>query len=221
MPATAATLTDAIAQYKEQFRQNVADPIQSTMATATQDLIDSGIANQALKEGESLPDIRLPNVTGQSVAIKDLLKAGPVVISFYRGGWCPYCNLELKALQDKLPEIKALGAQLVAISPETPDTSLSTAEKNELEFEVLSDVGNTVAKSLGLVFTLPEELRPIYSQFGIDIPAHNGDATFELPLPATYVIASDGTVILAFADPDYTQRLEPIKVVDALKQLGA
>ena len=109
----------------------------------------------------------------------------------------------------------------MAISPETPNVSLSTAEKNELDFEVLSDVGNRVAKSLGLVFSLPEELRPIYSQFGIDIPAHNGDTTFELPIPATYVIASDGTVSLEFVDPDYTQRLDPSKVVDALKQLAA
>lgn len=220
MTATATTLTDAIAQYKEQFRQKVSAPIKSTMATATQNLIDSGIADQTLKVGETLPAIRLPNATGQTVAIQDLLTSGPVVISFYRGGWCPYCNLELKALQDKLPEIKALGAQLVAISPETPDASLSTAEKNELEFEVLSDEGNQVAKSLGLVFTLPEELRPIYSQFGIDIPAHNGNTTFELPLPATYVIATDGTVALAFADPDYTQRLEPSKVIDAIKELA-
>lgn len=221
MAATATTLTEAIAQYKAQFRQKVAEPIQSTMATATQNLIDSGITNKTLKEGEALPDILLPNATGQNVAIQELLQSGPVVISFYRGGWCPYCNLELKALQDKLPEIKALGAQLVAISPETPDASLSTAEKNELEFEVLSDEGNRVAKSLGLVFALPEELRPIYSQFGIDIPAHNGDTTFELPIPATYVIAADGTVALAFADPDYTQRLDPSNVVEVLKQLAA
>ena len=217
--ATTSSLTDAIAQYKAQFRQKVSDPIRETMATATQNLVATGIENQALQKGETLPAIRLPNATGQTVDIQELLKAGPVVISFYRGGWCPYCNLELKALQAKLPEIKALGAQLVAISPETPDTSLSTAEKNELNFEVLSDVGNQVAKSLGLVFTLPEELRPIYSQFGIDIPAHNGDRTFELPLPATYVIAADGTVALAFADADYTQRLDPSQVVAALKDL--
>ncbi|MEM9212853.1 MAG: peroxiredoxin-like family protein [Cyanobacteria bacterium P01_F01_bin.150] len=221
MPATATSLTDAIAQYKAQFRQKVADPIKATMATATQNLIDSGIADRTLKEGETLPDIQLPNATGQIVAIRDLLQAGPVVISFYRGGWCPYCNLELKALQNKLPEIKGLGANLVAISPETPDASLSTAEKNELEFEVLSDVGNQVAKALGLAFTLPEELRPIYSQFGIDIPAHNGDTTFELPIPATYVIAADGTVAFAFVDPDYTQRLDPSKIVDALKALAS
>ena len=219
MTATTTPLTDAIAQYKEQFRQKVADPIKTTMTTATQTLVDSGIADKTLQEGETLPAIRLPNATGQTIDISDLLKSGPVVISFYRGGWCPYCNLELKALQNKLPEIKALGAQLVAISPETPDSSLSTTEKNELDFEVLSDAGNQVAKTLGLVFTLPEELRPIYRQFGIDLPAYNGDATFELPIPATYVIAADGTVALAFADPDYTQRLEPSKVVDALKQL--
>ncbi|NET11196.1 MAG: AhpC/TSA family protein [Symploca sp. SIO2B6] len=217
---TATNLTDAIAQFKEQFRQSQPEPVKTTMAKATQDLIASGIMDQVLKVGETLPTITLPNATGQQVSIQDLLQSGPVVISFYRGGWCPYCNLELKALQSKLPGIKALGAQLVAISPETPDNSLSTSEKNALEFEVLSDAGNQVAKSLGLVFTLPEELRPLYAQFGIDLPAYNGDSTFELPIPATYIVAQDGTIALAFADPDYTKRLEPSEIITTLEQLA-
>jgi len=120
-------------------------------------------------------------------------------------------------LQLALPEITALGAQLVTVSPEMPDKSLSTAEKNELAFEVLSDAGNKVAHSFGLVFSLAEELRPIYSSFGIDIPAYNGDDTFELPMPATYVIDADNTIIHAFVDTDYTNRLEPAEIVEILK----
>ncbi|NEP11476.1 MAG: AhpC/TSA family protein [Symploca sp. SIO2C1] len=215
------TLTSALAQFKEQFQQNQPETVQATMAKATQDLIDTGIADQSLKTGDKMPPVSLPNATGQIVNVNQLLESGPVVISFYRGGWCPYCNLELKALQAKLPEIKALGASLVTISPETPDHSLSTTEKNALEFEVLSDVGNQVARAFGLVFTLSESVRPLYAQFGIDLPAYNGDDTFELPIPGTYVIAPDGKIVLAFADPDYTQRLEPTEIITALEQFNS
>ena len=120
-------------------------------------------------------------------------------------------------MQLALSEIAALGAQLVTVSPELPDKSLSTVEKNNLAFEVLSDVGNKVARGFGLVFSLAEELRPIYSSFGIDIPAYNGDDTFELPMPATYVIDTDSTIIHAFVDADYTKRLEPTEIVEILK----
>ncbi|NEO83742.1 MAG: AhpC/TSA family protein [Spirulina sp. SIO3F2] len=213
------TLTETLAKFQTDFRKTAPDEVKTTMGTATQDLIDSGIIDRTLKVGDTIPAVSLPNATGQTVNIQELLKSGPVVISFYRGGWCPYCNLELKALQAKLPEIKALGANLITISPQTPDASLSTAEKNALEFEVLSDVGNKVARAFGLVFTLPETLRPLYAQFGLDIPAHNGDETFELPIPATYIVKTDGTIALAFAEADYTQRLEPAEIVAALQAL--
>lgn len=120
-------------------------------------------------------------------------------------------------MQLTLPDIEALSAQLVTVSPNLPDKSLSTAQKQELTFEVLSDLGNKVARQFGLVFTLTEELRPIYASFGIDIPAYNGDDTFELPFPATYVIDTDGTITYAFVDADYTKRLEPAEIVEVLK----
>ncbi len=120
-------------------------------------------------------------------------------------------------MQLALPEIEALGAQLITVSPELPDKSLSTAEKNALAFEVLSDVGNKLARDFGLVFSLAEKLRPIYANFGIDIPVYNGDDTFELPMPATYVIGTDGTILHAFVDTDYTKRLEPAEIVEILK----
>jgi peroxiredoxin len=122
-------------------------------------------------------------------------------------------------LQRTLPEIEALGAQLVTVSPQLPDNSLSTAEKLDLTFEVLSDVGNRVAREFGLVFTLPEEMRSIYQDFGIDLPGANGDESFELPMPATYVIDKSGIVRLAFVDIDYTRRLDPEDIIDALKKL--
>ena len=209
-------LTQELNAFKTKFTSSQPEEIKSTMANATTDLINAKIAENSLQQGDKMPNFTLPNATGKEVTLESLLAKSAVVVSFYRGGWCPYCNMELRALQQALPEIEAKGATLVAISPETPDSSLSTKEKNELSFEVLSDRHNTFAKQLGLVFTLPETLRPIYNNFGIDIPAHNGDATFELPLPATYVVAADGTVIYSFANADYTERLDPSQIIKAL-----
>jgi len=212
------SLRDEIADFGQQSAARIAEDIRLVMGNATKTLIDSGIAELGPKVGDKAPSFSLPNARGETVDIAAKLKDGPVVVSFYRGGWCPYCNLELRALQQKLPEIEDLGASLVAVSPETPDHSLSTAEKNELKFEVLSDVGNSVARGFNLVFEVAEELRPIYDKFGIDIPGHNGDDTFEIPMPATYVIDTDGTVLHAFVDADYTKRMEPDDVVDVLKR---
>ena len=209
-------LTQELNAFKTKFKASQPEEIKTVMAKATTDLINTQLAEKSLSKGDKMPNFALPNAVGEEVTLESLLSKGAVVISFYRGGWCPYCNMELRALQQALPEIETKGATLVAISPETPDTSLSTKEKNELSFEVLSDRGNQLARQLGLVFTLPESLRPIYNNFGIDIPAHNGDSSFELPLPATYVLAAEGTVLYGFADADYTERLDPSKIVKAL-----
>jgi peroxiredoxin len=185
-------LTQDLANLAAQITDQMPADVKTKMAAATQDLANSDLIDSSLKAGDCIPAFTLPNATGQQVDINELLKSGPVVISFYRGEWCPYCNLELRALQQALPKIQSQGANLVTISPQTPDLSLSTAEKHNLSFEVLSDVGNQVARQFGLVFTLPESLRPIYQAFGIDLPAHNGDQSFELPVPATYVVNTDG-----------------------------
>lgn len=161
----------------------------------------------------------MPNATGQIVSLAEVLTRGPVVLSFYRGGWCPYCNLELQALQRHLPEIREMGASLLAVSPQTPDNSLSTAEKHQLQFDVLSDQGDQVARTYGLVFTVPPELHSIYRQWGIDIPAWNGDESWELPLPATYVIDRGGIIRSAFVNLDYTQRMEPADILRELRAL--
>lgn len=153
-------------------------------------------------------------------APKDVISAGRAGCpNLPSRGWCPYCNIELRALQAALPEISAHEATLVAVSPETPDQSLSTAEKNSLEFSVLSDLGNRVAREYGLVFTLPESLRPVYADFGIDIPTRNGDDSFDLPVPATYVIDQNGNVRFAFVNADYRQRAEPSDILSSLSKL--
>ncbi|MEB3336428.1 MAG: peroxiredoxin-like family protein [Leptolyngbyaceae bacterium] len=213
------SLTNDLANLAAQVQTMIPEPVRTVMEQASIDLVNAGIGDRSLQVGDVIPSFVLPNAIGTSIDIQKLLKSGPVVISFYRGGWCPYCNLELRALQQMLPQFQAYGATLVAISPQTPDSSLSTIEKNELSFEVLSDVGNQVARDFGLVFTVPEVLRPIYQQFGIDLAAANGDKTFELPIPATYVVNSEGAIAHAFVNPDYTQRQDPIEIVTVLQTL--
>ncbi|MEM9006863.1 MAG: peroxiredoxin-like family protein [Cyanobacteria bacterium P01_F01_bin.86] len=213
------SLTQDLAQFAAQMQEKLPDDVKTAMAKAGDDIAQLGIEDRSLKVGDKIPAIKLPNAVGATVTVQDLLKQGPIVITFYRGGWCPYCNLELRALQQALPTIQSHGASLVAIAPETPDNSLSTQEKDELTFEVLSDVGNVVAREFGLVFALPEYLRPVYKALGIDVAAHNGDETFELPVPATYVVNTDGTIIHAFINVDYTQREDPEKIVAVLQQL--
>ncbi len=189
------------------------------MDKAQQALKDSRIAERALAAGNDAVDFTLPNARGEQVSSETLRQQGPIVVSFYRGGWCPYCGLELKALQSVNAEIEALGARLIAISPQLPDESLSTAEKNQLEFEVLSDVNSKVADQYGLTFSLDEDLRPIYKNWGADVAAVNDDPDCKLPLPATYVISQDGKIVHSFVEEDYTERLEPDEILNALRDL--
>jgi peroxiredoxin len=191
----------------------------AVMRNETQKLRGSHFVESAPQIGEKLADFNLPNHRGEMRGLAALREHGPVVVTFYRGGWCPYCNLELRAYQAALLKIKAAGATLVAITPELPDASLSTAEKNELEFEVLTDANADYARKLGLVFTLPETLRPIYRDLGIHVERHNGEGQFDLPLAATFVVDIDGTIASAFVDADYTSRAEPTHVVEVLQSL--
>lgn len=213
------SLTSELAAFRAEFMGAAPPEIRDAMAQADFALAASGLAERALKAGDHAPDFALPGVDGRTVRLSTLLREGPVVVSFYRGGWCPYCNLELRALQAVRPQIEALGAQLVAISPQTPDESLSTAEKNALAFPVLSDVGNTAARGFGIAFDLAEALRPIYARFGHALPDRNGDDSWSLPIPATYVIVGGGRIALAFVDIDYRNRLDPTDVVQALQNL--
>jgi peroxiredoxin len=172
----------------------------------------------ALKEGDGAPDFVLPDAGGRAVSLSSVLAHGPAVVTFYRGGWCPYCNLQLRAYQALLPELTALGARMLAISPQLPDASLSTAERESLTFDVLSDVGNDVARRFGLVYPLPQELRDALRTNNKALPGINGDDTWELPVPATYVIEQNGKVSLAFIEVDYRQRLAPQQLLDALRE---
>ena len=219
-PTATESLNEEMARLKQEFLSGLPDEIKQTLMQAAQELAASGLAERAVNLGAQAPDFELPNVHGTPVRLSAQLTRGPVVLSFYRGGWCPYCNLELTALQRHLPEIHALGASLVAVSPQTPDHSLSTVEQHRLEFEVLSDVGDRIAHEYGLVFTVPERLRPIYREWGIDVPAWNGDDSYELPITATYVVDTDGVVRAAHINPDYTRRMEPEHIIVTLRVLA-
>ena len=213
------SLAQNIQAFQDELIPTIPTDTLKTLMAELQVLIDAGIAEKAVREGHSFPAFELNNAKDETRSLSDFLSQGPLVISFYRGAWCPYCNLEINALQQRLPEITAAGAQLIAISPQRPDKSADQVASSQLTFEVLSDLENKLAKKCGLVFTLPESLRPIYEAWQIDIPGHNGDDSFELPIPATYVIDADGNVRYAHVNMDYTQRLEPDIIIEQLKKL--
>jgi peroxiredoxin len=212
-------LKDEIDAYNAAKQEKVPGEILATMAQATEELKRSGIEDRALKTGDTMPDFELPNQHGERRRLSDYLGKSPVVLNIYRGGWCPYCNMEMKALHDALPEIESRGARLVGMAPETPDKAMSTAERHGIAIDILSDAGNKVAEQLGLVFELPQALRPLYEKFGTDLIAYNGDDSFKLPVPATYIIGQDGVILYDFVNADYTVRLEPSEIVAKLAEL--
>lgn len=209
------SLKEQLAEYRAGWFKRVPPERQAIMERHITEL-QNGLAKTALKAGDHAPEIVLSNAVGKTVHVGALLKRGPVIVTFYRGGWCPFCNLELKAFEQALPEIKAAGASLVAISPEKPDDALSTAEKNALSFEVLSDVGQKVGRAFGLVYVFTEELKRAYEGFGLDIPAKNGADEWALPISATYLIGQDGKIVYAYTDADYRDRADPHEVLRAL-----
>ena len=213
------TLAEQTQETMEAFIGGLPEDVQQLVGGVFERLMNSNFTDHAKGVGDNAPEFALPNVQGGTTSLSELLERGPVVLSFYRGGWCPFCNLEFKALHDKLPEMQTLGATLVGISPETLAVSQQTVKDHQLEFEVLSDEGNRVARDYGLVMVVDEAIRPHYEQWGIDLPAANGDESFELPVPATYVIDQSRVIRAAHVDKNYTKRMEPTDIVAALKVL--
>jgi peroxiredoxin len=216
------SLKEQLEEYRAGWRNRVPPDRRAIIEHHIEQLRTGLVARSMLKVGDRAPGIVLRNAMGDIVDVSNLRTKGPVVVTFYRGGWCPYCNLQLRAFQEILPEIRAAGASLVAISPEKPDDTLSTAEKNALAFEVLSDVGQKVGRAFGLVYQFSEELRAAYRGFGLDIPARNGvPDEWALPVSATYVIDRDGTIIYAYTDVDYRDRADPRDVLAFLTTKAA
>ncbi|MCT4603977.1 MAG: AhpC/TSA family protein [Marinifilum sp.] len=212
-------LQEKLQAFKKQVYQDMPQADTRNFDKQVQELRDMNFAKQGLQVGDTIPKFKLSNAKGKEVDIKEILKSNMLVISFYRGGWCPYCNLELRALQQFLPEFEKLEAKLIAISPEKPDNSMSTVEKNELKFEVLTDTDNNIAREFGIVFEFPEYLEDTYKGFGLDLKEHNNSRKVELPLPATYVVDKTGMIRYAFADEDYTMRANPEDILEALKNI--
>jgi len=215
------TLKDSIATFMQGVSKQAPPEVLAGLGAEIKKLAESGIARQALQVGARAPDFTLPDAHGKPVTLSALLAKGPAVVTFYRGGWCPFCDLQLRAYQGVLGAIHDLGAELVAISPQTPDYALSDVEKKQLSFPVLSDKANAAARQYGLVFKLSDVMQQLQTGFGNPIPKFNGDQAWELPMPGTFVLDRGGVVRLAHVDPDYMKRLEPAAILDALRAVKA
>jgi peroxiredoxin len=210
-------LQDQLDQLTAQLRSLVPAERLATVDRAAEELVRSGLAERALKAGDRAPGFELPDGDGMLWRYEDLLRSGPLVIVFYRGRWCAYCNAQLAALQELHREIAVAGASLVAISPQTQKHSYMTRDMHKLRFPVLSDQGNQVARRFGLVYRLSPELQAMYEGIMTKLPGYNGDQSWELPLAATYVVQPDGKISYARVDADWRKRPEPEELLRVLK----
>ena len=218
------TLQDRLDAYKAQPKPNAPPELGAVSGRTIRALKASGQAERALKPGDQAPTFDLPDQDGRMVSSAELLAKGPVVLSFYRGVWCPFCNIELKALQEVLAAIEARGASLLAISQQTPVNSRKAQRENALTFPILSDKGGAVGASFGLRWSVPEEMREVHRKLGGPLPTFNGEDSWTLPMPARIVIGQDGVIAYAEINPDYTQRPEPAElfpVLDGLRTRSA
>lgn len=210
-------LQDELQKLKTNIDAQTPKDVQATFSRFINDLQVGRPIRKSV--GDIAPDFILRDPRGRNTSLKTALRSGPVVLNFYRGGWCPFCNLELNALQRALPKFKEAGAQLIAISPESPDNSLSTIEKHKLEFSVLSDIQSNVARQYGILYQVPSYLIPVYEKFGVDIKSHNASDKLELPLPATYVINTNQVIMYAFANEDHTVRADIRDILQILNKI--
>ncbi|KAJ4286833.1 hypothetical protein N0V90_013085 [Kalmusia sp. IMI 367209] len=216
MTTLASKLEAVYTNFTASVPATVSETIDRTITDAEMKFADPV---NAIPVGSKFPAFALPSATGVSVSSSELLAKGPLLVTFYRGNWCPYCNVALHSLGERLDEMHARGVELVAISPEVPDSSLSTQEKNDLKYPVLSDEGNKLARELGVVWKQPESLKPLFQQFGLDLQKQNGDDSFEVPVPATFLLDRDGIVRNRYIEGDYRKRVEPATLMEWIAQL--
>lgn len=218
--ASGLPLQGKLDMLRKEFETNMAPPaVVDLLHRAIDELISSGAVDKALKAGDIAPDFTLSDGDGNRVSSRDLLARGPLIVTFYRGVWCPYCNFDLQALEAARAEIEARGATLVAISPQTSANSRKSHRQNELGFPILGDEGGVVCAQFGVRWTAPEYLRETHRQLGADLTQFNGDDSWTLPMPARYVIGHDGVIAYAEINPDYTRRPEPSDVFPVLDAL--
>ena len=183
-------------------------------------LIEHGAGESALKSGDRIPEFMLPSAEGRLMQSSSLIGRQPLVISFYRGVWCPYCSAELNALANAAPKLQRAGATVVAITPETGGVALKTKKERDLDFEILCDVDNGVAMEFGLMFRIPDDIQPSYAKFDVKLPLIYGNDSWMLPIPATYVVARDGTIAFAYVNPEYRARFDPEDLLPIVSRLS-
>ncbi len=215
---TIPSIQKEVKEFRNQRKgKSIDEADKSIMVKAARDL-DRAMPSPGLRAGESAPDFTLFNAFGRRVKLSDQLKKGPVVLAFYRGAWCPFCNIELNALQRSITHFKKYNASLIAVTPQRPDKSKEQIKKAEYTFEVLSDLDSSVMKSYNLYFEVPRELHELYkNRFGFDITDYNGKDRLGLPVPGTFVIGQDGIILSAYAKTDYKMRMEPEDILEVLK----
>jgi peroxiredoxin len=211
-------LRDIFAERRELIAKYVPAETQAIHARATAELKQQRLAANILPVGSQIPEFKLQDHTGKSISSSDLLAKGRLVLCFIRGRWCPFCVAQMEAMNLVVREIEQAGATLAAISPQTVQQSFFMRDQHKLRFPLLSDARNKVARQFGLTYRVPEEQKAIYQRAFVNLPFVNGDDSWELPIPATYIIERDGTVLYASANEDYAERSEP---EDILRALGA
>lgn len=215
----AQSLQEELDARKNAFAKGAPADLLESQNRALHELEVSGIYERVLKVGDSAPDFTLKNHEGKDVSLAALLEKGPVVLTWYRGGWCPYCNIALAALAQKNDELNALGATLLALTPELPDATAGTVNEQGLGFQVLTDKDHALADKFGLTFPLNEDTQKRYQE-KFKLEERSGqEAANRLPLPGTYVISQEGVITYAFADADYRRRAEPERIVDAVRAI--
>jgi len=212
----------AIERYQARDSGPELTPDERRVMQQANEQIASRLPDPGLEVGERAPRFTLPNAFGKPVSLDEQLESGPVVLTFYRGAWCPYCNLELRALHASMPQFQRYDASLIAVTPQKPSRSRKQLAQDPYAFQVLSDLDSKVMKAYELYFEVPEALSQLYKRrFGLDLAEYNGQDRYELPVPGTFVIDRQGTIRAAFAQVDYKRRMEPEAIVDALRAIDA
>ena len=209
-------LREVFAERKHMITKYVPAETQAIHARAVAELKQRCLAANILPVGSNIPQFQLQDHDGKSASSSELLVKGRLVLCFIRGRWCPFCVAQMEAMNLILPEIERAGAKLAAVSPQTVQQSFFMRDQHKLRFPLLSDSGNRVARQFGLTYYVPDEQKAIYQRAFVNLPFVNGDDSWELPIPATYIIDRDGTVLYASANEDYTERPEPADVARLL-----
>lgn len=207
-------LTEQLDRIREVGFAQMPKQVAKVLLDGIEEVAKSNLTSTSLKKGDQIPQFELVDIHEERKNVKDLMTNDYLIINFYRGGWCPYCNLELKEYERLKDAFEAVGASIVAISPEKPEYTSITSNKNAITFDVLSDENATIMKEFGIVFQLNEKLKKEYTKFGIDLTDVNGNNNFELPIPATYIINKDLEIVFSHIEVDYTTRLEPSVLIE-------